>query len=778
MRCDNCGAELPDGARFCYMCAAPVEGNDSEKGEPEAAEPFADDVAGATEADEGPETETGEQGEDPDTDAAAENVDAPIAEDDGESERDEDEGGSDGEEPSEPPAAEYLTNMPAPVKLEGALTVGAVPFVPMAPAPRATYVPRHNARPVRSGRPGMSSTAGIPNGTPIHARQHEQGWSLEGARPSDPKSMIDRRNESDNPIGSLRSKMNKAFSSIGGSSSARDEKRRAEQAAEESRARARADLAARRAVIHAEQHEARAALAENEGGKAEPQAATAEVVADAVLADEASSPAAAAEGQGASMEPEATRLIENAQADGADEPLAGEADEGAASEEVAAAAASAEDAGLLMGIPVAVEVNEEVLEAEGEDPGVEPLVDPDDISGLWADVPGRAAEGEAPAFPVPVSDSPAEVSDPVAVEAAQESSSAAEATGVLGGEPQGSGVRDVRAAMPSGRDPRRASSGSIVPRAVIGGVALLVVAVMAFGAVTQMGGSAKDTAQQQEEQQSSSEQQVESVDAEQQQESPSEEAAAEPDVRATVEEYSWDELSRISALIAAAPSDAEGLAVAMRYNLCTASGTLDGTQVKTMQLSDGSLVGMRIVGLRQDARADGTGVAGITLMADTSVGAQAMNDGDIADWSATSLRAWLNGEFAALVPEEVSSRIVEVAKTTTLASDMSAQETTSERIWLLSYSEVVGDIDSNSSRYGIYLPEGAQYKMFADFGCVWSENSEHYAVGGGLSRWWTRSPDPLSNNNVIAPDNETGAPGYARNHSISGEVGVVPAFCI
>ena len=32
MRCRKCGAELPDGARFCYMCASPVEPEEGRKG--------------------------------------------------------------------------------------------------------------------------------------------------------------------------------------------------------------------------------------------------------------------------------------------------------------------------------------------------------------------------------------------------------------------------------------------------------------------------------------------------------------------------------------------------------------------------------------------------------------------------------------------------------------------------------------------------------------------------------------------------------------------------
>ena len=187
---------------------------------------------------------------------------------------------------------------------------------------------------------------------------------------------------------------------------------------------------------------------------------------------------------------------------------------------------------------------------------------------------------------------------------------------------------------------------------------------------------------------------------------------------------------------------------------------------------------MRIAGFRQDERADGSGKAGITLIADSTVGERAVSDSGNADWGSSTLRSWLNDEFASELPDEVASKIVEVNKTTTRATDMSSQETTADKVWIISYSELVGTLDSGSYRYSIYTPEGAQYKLFADLGCTWGANSEHYKVAGGIGRWWLRSPDPLDASCHIAPNNENGAPGYARNSAVSSGVGVVPAFCL
>lgn len=110
MQCKNCGAELPEGARFCAMCATPVEYV--------AAEPASTPAA---------------QGN---TSEAASSYD-----------------------PYDPDVTGTLQAMPAAKKLEQPLNAGAVPFVPMAPAPRASYVQRRASRPTGSqARPGTAAT--------------------------------------------------------------------------------------------------------------------------------------------------------------------------------------------------------------------------------------------------------------------------------------------------------------------------------------------------------------------------------------------------------------------------------------------------------------------------------------------------------------------------------------------------------------------------------------------------------------------------------------------
>ena len=171
MRCKKCGAELPDGARFCYMCASPVEPEEGEKNTQTAPDPAEAGGAGAARAEE----------------------------------------------------------IPSPVKLEGPLPVGAVPFVPMAPSPRSTYVQRRGGRPVKSSRPGSNSAPTTASGYSTSAWPENSAWSLEGRLPDDAGRMIERRNESDDPIGSAKNAINQVISSWSAASAERGEKKRKEK---------------------------------------------------------------------------------------------------------------------------------------------------------------------------------------------------------------------------------------------------------------------------------------------------------------------------------------------------------------------------------------------------------------------------------------------------------------------------------------------------------------------------------------------------------------------
>lgn len=240
-----------------------------------------------------------------------------------------------------------------------------------------------------------------------------------------------------------------------------------------------------------------------------------------------------------------------------------------------------------------------------------------------------------------------------------------------------------------------------------------------------------------------------------------------PAVRDAVGDYSWEELSQVSALIAAASSDEEGLRIAEQYNLCGPGGALDGTQTKDVELSDGTVVPVAVAGFRQDERSDGSGVAGITFVARAPMGSVAYCSEGPVSWEDSPIRSWVNQSLMAELPSELADVIVPVEKLTNAPSDSGeGQVRTSDSLWLLSYSEMSGVALSET------MPaEGAQYQLFQQAGLD-GTTSDFLVVSDDF--WWQRSPatDPQWQM-TVTPE---GDPRYARNPVY--EFGVVPGFCL
>lgn len=214
--------------------------------------------------------------------------------------------------------------------------------------------------------------------------------------------------------------------------------------------------------------------------------------------------------------------------------------------------------------------------------------------------------------------------------------------------------------------------------------------------------------------------------------------------RGAVADYSWQELSQISALIVDASTDEEALQIAEDYNLCDSDGTLDGTQTKDVTLSDGTTLEMRIAGFRADERADGEGPAGITFIAGNAdllrpMGStEALGDG----WTDSELRAWMNEDLVEMLPDELATVVVPVDKrTNTPPSVGGGQVTTEDTLWIPAYSEVVGPLAPGAEFYASYESEGEQYQLFSDEGISWGGDTSALALG---TNWWLRSPDRAS----------------------------------
>ena len=251
--------------------------------------------------------------------------------------------------------------------------------------------------------------------------------------------------------------------------------------------------------------------------------------------------------------------------------------------------------------------------------------------------------------------------------------------------------------------------------------------------------------------------------------------------------YSWEELSSIADQIAAAASDEEGLEIAKEHRLCLEDGTLDGTQLKSFELADGTEAQAQVIGFRHDARADGSGKAGITFITKDCVAERPMNEADdnSGGWEASQMRSWMSSDLLGELPDGLRAAIVPVSMLTYIAgktTSASSVTSTVDSLWLPSYVELVGaeqaaDGWSNDAYGTVYSAEGSQYKLFSDQGVRDGEpnGGRVKRLDGEAALWWGRAPYPYDSDyfHVVYSD---GYPYYGNGASDSG--GVTPCFCL
>ena len=270
-------------------------------------------------------------------------------------------------------------------------------------------------------------------------------------------------------------------------------------------------------------------------------------------------------------------------------------------------------------------------------------------------------------------------------------------------------------------------------------------------------------------------------------------ASPAPEVKAAGD-YSWEELSQVSALVSAAPDDASGLAIAREYGLVDQDGVPVSADIE-VPLSDGTLAHAQLVGVRHDVRADGT-PAGLTYMLSV-VADQPMcaTDSTEGGWEKSALRFWAASEGKALLPAELSSRLVAVGKATNnvgVTEDAAAVTVTTDELWCFSAVEACGPVTWFADEYGPTMSsydalvdaEGSQYAYFASRGVTGStglSGTLALTYRGQAWPWWYRTPYPYvfmgrGDSGSFFQVTATGFPssvGLASNAS-----GVVLGFCL
>ena len=207
-----------------------------------------------------------------------------------------------------------------------------------------------------------------------------------------------------------------------------------------------------------------------------------------------------------------------------------------------------------------------------------------------------------------------------------------------------------------------------------------------------------------------------------------------------------------------------------------AKAAMDAGTKFSVKLTNGKMLEYRISGINHDDLADGSGKAGLTFLT-TSTGVESrMNatNSNAGGWEASELRAKMNsGEIWSLMPSDFQSKVKAVKKLTNnvSAADKNAAVTaTSDRLFLLSYSEIVPTSHWASS-YPWSSSEGTQYEAFK--GKVTNNYSDNdcLMIDG---YWWERSVNPHNVMNFLV----VSGGGDPSNYSHAADsCYVCPAWC-
>lgn len=268
-------------------------------------------------------------------------------------------------------------------------------------------------------------------------------------------------------------------------------------------------------------------------------------------------------------------------------------------------------------------------------------------------------------------------------------------------------------------------------------------------------------------------------------------------VAKSFQDYTWDELAQVAELVADAPTDEEGRAVAAEYGVSVGD-------VRALPLEDGRSASLTVVGIRHDDRADGAGKAGLTLMASPIAVLPINASGTSAGgWEASELRAWLAGEGSDLLPNELADALVPVTKLTNnvgVTADAASVTQTADALWLFSASEVCGPLDWFVREYGaepsaytgyvdfgaydaLLSAEGEQYEYFRDAGVSAASDPRgvlELTYGDAGVAWWYRTAYPYSFTGQDASYfYQVMASGYPGTTGLASEpAGVAVGLCL
>ena len=259
-------------------------------------------------------------------------------------------------------------------------------------------------------------------------------------------------------------------------------------------------------------------------------------------------------------------------------------------------------------------------------------------------------------------------------------------------------------------------------------------------------------------------------------------------------DYTWEELGEIAARMEAAPDEAAARAIAQEFGLIADDGSLT-LATHVLELDDGTMAEVRLVGVLHDTRPDTGTRAALTFMtspiAVRRINAEATSAGG---WGGSELRAWLSAEGIELFPDDLAGELAPVTKyANNMGKTSSSDDVTSssDTLWLFSCREVLGDITWLEDEFDYYSDgedailnaEGVQYEAFAREGIHQYSDTASYLImsyHGKAVPWWYRTPYAFE---FLAETDDAfyqvTSTGYARAVNLANdEAGIVVGFCL
>ena len=195
-----------------------------------------------------------------------------------------------------------------------------------------------------------------------------------------------------------------------------------------------------------------------------------------------------------------------------------------------------------------------------------------------------------------------------------------------------------------------------------------------------------------------------------------------------------------------------------------AKAAMDAGTKFSVKLTNGATLEYRIVGINHDDLADGSGKAGLTFLTTSTTIYSRMNatNTNVGGWEKSELRGRLNsGDLWSLLPTEIQSKVKSVKKISDNQGGGSAgtPSATTDKVFLLSSTEVWGDMQSDGTQYEYYKSKGV--------------TTSNYSGASSSSYHWTRSVYPSRSTCFRYVSND----GIGHYDSARNPYYVFPAWC-